>query len=194
MAKEKGASSWLEALPVRDQDFGLSKGEFRDALCLRYGWTPERLPATCVCGSVFDVTHALSCPTGGLPTIWHNEIRDTIAASLSKVCSDVQTEPHLFTQEDACRVQAVSEGGANDVEHDLRLDIRVRGFWGGRMEMAFFDVRVFNPFARSAVTTSLPQLYLRQEAEKRRKYENSLLAENCCFTSLFFSHQEDVAR
>ena len=55
----KGESSWLEALPVRDQDFGLSKSEFRDALCLKYGWTPERLPATCVCGTSFDVTHAL---------------------------------------------------------------------------------------------------------------------------------------
>ena len=138
------------------------------------------------CGTAFDVTHALSCPTGGLPTIRHNEIRDTIAASLSKVCSDVQTEPHLFTQEDACRVLAVSEAGTNDVEHDLRLDIRARCFWGGRMEMAFFHVRVFNPFARSAITTSLSQLYLRQEAEKRCKYENRLLAENCCFTPLIF--------
>ena len=86
-----------------------------------------------------------------------------------------------------CHVQAVSEGGANDVEHDLRLDIRARGFWGGHMEMAFFDVRVFNPFARSAITTSLSQLYQREEAEERRKYENRLLAENCCFTPLIFS-------
>ena len=99
----------------------------------------------------------------------------------------------MSTQVNACRVQAVSEGGANDVEHDSRLDIRARGFWGGRMEMAFFDVRVFNPFARSAITTSLSQLYLRQEAEKRRKYENRLLAENCCSPHSFFQHQEDVA-
>ena len=119
----------------------------------------------CLWRCVFDVTHALSCPTGRLPTIRHNEIRDTIAVSLSKVCSDVQTEPHFFTQEDTSRVQAVSEGGANDVEHDSRLDIRARGFWGGCMEMAFFDVWVFNPFDRSAITTSLSQLYQRQEAE-----------------------------
>ena len=55
------------------------------------------------------------------------------------------------------------------------------------MEMAFFDVWVFNPFARSAITTSLSQLYLHQEAEKRRKYDNRLLPENCCFTPLIFS-------
>ena len=59
----------------------------------------------------------------------------------------------------------MSEGGENDVEHDLRLDIQAQGFWGGHMEMAFFDVRVSNPFARSAITTSLSQLYQRQEAE-----------------------------
>ena len=58
------------------------------------------------------------------------------------------------------------------------------------MEMAFFDVWMFNPFARSAITTSLSQLDLRQEAEKRRKYENRLLAENCCFTPLIFSTSE----
>ena len=51
----------------------------------------------------------------------------------------------------------------------------------------FFDVLMFHPFARSAITTSLSHMYLRQEAEKRRKYENRLLAENCCFTPLIFS-------
>ena len=187
VAKEKGASSWLEALPAREENFTLSKGEFRDALCLRYGWAPERLPATCACGAEFDVTHALSCPTGGLPTIRHNEMRDIIATCLSKVCSDVQTEPHLFPQDDARRLQTEAESGENHVNQDVRLDIRARGFWGGRMELAFFDVRVFNPFARSAVTIPLAQLHARQEAEKRRKYENRLLAENCSFTPLVFS-------
>ena len=78
-------------------------------------------------------------------------------------------------------------GRTTYVNQDVRLDIRARGFWGGRMELAFFDVRVFNPFARSAVTIHLVQLHARQEAEKRRKYENRLLAENCSFTPLVFS-------
>ena len=43
VASEKGASSWLTALPIADHGFALPKGAFRDALCLRYGW-----PVTCV--------------------------------------------------------------------------------------------------------------------------------------------------
>ena len=54
------------------------------------------------------------------------------------------------------------------------------------METAFFDVRVFNPFAVSAVTTPLPQLYHRHENEKRRKYEQQLQNQNCSFTPLTF--------
>ena len=33
---EPGASSWLGAFPLQDQDFNLTKGEFQDALALRY--------------------------------------------------------------------------------------------------------------------------------------------------------------
>ena len=40
LASEKGASSWLSALPIQEHGFCLHKGAFRDALCLRYGWKP----------------------------------------------------------------------------------------------------------------------------------------------------------
>ena len=33
---EKGASSWLSALPIREHGFSLHKGAFIDAICLRY--------------------------------------------------------------------------------------------------------------------------------------------------------------
>ena len=33
---EKGASLWLSVLPLDEFGFSLHKGEFRDALCLRY--------------------------------------------------------------------------------------------------------------------------------------------------------------
>uniref|UniRef100_A0A1X7TJG1 Uncharacterized protein n=1 Tax=Amphimedon queenslandica TaxID=400682 RepID=A0A1X7TJG1_AMPQE len=44
---EKGASTWLSALPLKEYGFDLHKEEFRDALCLRYGWRPSGLPLTC---------------------------------------------------------------------------------------------------------------------------------------------------
>ena len=40
LAQEKGASSWLTALPVEEFGFALHKGAFHDALALRYGWPP----------------------------------------------------------------------------------------------------------------------------------------------------------
>ena len=186
LAKKKVASLWLEALPIKEHQFNLSKGEFRDGLLLRYGRTPPRLPDGCVCGSTFNIPHALSCPTGGLPAIRHNEIRDLIAASMSEVCVDITTEPHLEPPEE----QQAEEPGEG--EH-ARLNISARGFWGGRHEMAFFDVRVFNPFASSAANISLTQLYRWQEAEKCRKYEVRVIAGNGSFTPLVFQHQEAAA-
>ena len=83
------------AMSRQEHEFSLSKSEFRDGLCLRYEWTPTRLPGTCVCGKAFDTAHALSRPTGSLPPIRHNEMWDLLALSLSDVCSDVATEPYL---------------------------------------------------------------------------------------------------
>ena len=95
LAQERGASSWLTALPLQDQGFNLHKGAFRDALAIRYGWELSQVPSSCVCGNAFTIDHAMICRHGGYPTLRHNEIRDLTASLLSEVCSDVQTEPSL---------------------------------------------------------------------------------------------------
>ena len=95
LLSEKDASSWLSALPVEEHGFALHKGAFRDTLFLRYGWLPSGLPVHCVCGQGFSVDHALNCPTGGYPTLRHNELRDFTAEILTEVCADVCTEPPL---------------------------------------------------------------------------------------------------
>ena len=46
-ARDKGASSWLNALPIKSQGFALNKGEFRDALNIRYSRPIKDLPSTC---------------------------------------------------------------------------------------------------------------------------------------------------
>ena len=66
-AAEKGASNWLAVLPVDEHGFYLHKTAFRDAICLRFGWKPGRLPEKCVCGSSFTVEHALTYNCEGLP-------------------------------------------------------------------------------------------------------------------------------
>ena len=65
IAQEKGASSWLIALPIKKFGFALHKSEFRDAICLRYNWSLDKLPTQCACSSSFSLDHALNCHKGG---------------------------------------------------------------------------------------------------------------------------------
>ena len=95
IAKERGDSSWLTTLPIKEHGFSLHKGAFRDALCVRYGWRPSRLAAEYVCGKNFTVDHALSCPHGGLPALRRNEMRYLTAQLMSETCPNVSTEPDL---------------------------------------------------------------------------------------------------
>ncbi len=91
-AQEKGASSWLTALPIEEFGFTLYKRAFQDALALRYNWQPQNCPATCGCGARFSIEHSLSCPKGGFPSIRH---RDLTANLLTEICSDVRIEPDM---------------------------------------------------------------------------------------------------
>jgi len=93
--QERGSSSWLTSFPIEQHGFVLHKGNFIDALCLRYGWMPPRLPSHCVCGTDFSISHAFSCPHGAFPAIQHNNIRDLTASLMSEVCHDVKIEPVL---------------------------------------------------------------------------------------------------
>ena len=166
VSTEKGASSWLIALPIAEHGFALHKGAFRDALCLRYGWRPPHLPSHCICGHSFTVKHALICSRGGFPSICHNELRDITAGLLTEVCHNVGTEPRLqpLSGEQLTLQSANREDGA-------RLDIAADDFWGGDRNRAFFDVRVFSPFMQSYRNTSLSQCYNKNEREKRRAYD-----------------------
>ena len=73
-ARDKGASSWLHAVPIGRQGLALNKMEFRDALRLRYNLRLENLPSDCVCGEKFGFYHALSCKRGGFISQRHDEI------------------------------------------------------------------------------------------------------------------------
>ena len=66
LASEKGTSNWLTSLPIED-GFCLHKGAFKDALALRYGWSPSSIPLHCECESAITVEHVLSCPRGDFP-------------------------------------------------------------------------------------------------------------------------------
>lgn len=170
LASERGASSWLTALPLKEYGFDLHKSAFRDAIHLRYGWKPQNLPTTCTCGAHFDIKHALSCPTGGFNIIRHNETRDMVASLLTEICHNVCVEPSLqpLTGE-----QFPLKSTTRD---DLaRVDVKANGLFGGKYDSTFIDIRVVNPLAPSYSNLSISSLYKKQENEKKRKYERRIV-------------------
>ena len=95
-------------------------------------WLESRkVPNTCCCGASFDTVHALNCPTGAIPTIRHSEIRDVVTNILSEKCADMDVEPVL-------QLTGNEQDGA-------RLDIKARGFWGGRFEETFLMLGCSTP-------------------------------------------------
>ena len=102
---------------------------------------------------------------------------------MSEVCNDVCIEPPLQP------LEGETLHGATSIKEDgARLDIAANGFWGGRYERAFFDVRVFNPHAPSNHQQSLPQTYRKHERAKIRAYEERVREiEHGSFTPLVMS-------
>lgn len=180
---ENGASTWLTAIPLKEFGFDLSKGEFRDALCIRYGWRPTDLPLKCVCGESFTVAHSLMCVYGGYVNQRHNDIRDLSASLLKDVCPNVCTEPLLQPLSgESFRLRSTS------TDEGARLDISADGFWGHRYRRVFFDVRVFCPLSATNMQKSLATCYKDNEEIKKRKYDQRIReVEHSTFSPLVFS-------
>ena len=121
-ASECGSSGWLITLPIAPHGFAMPKGEFRNALCLRFGWRVPNLPQTFVCGKSITVQHAFSCPCGGFPSIRQ---RSLTVELLSELCSDVGIEPALQPLDS----EPLRYATANR-EDGTRLEVVARGFWG----------------------------------------------------------------
>ena len=132
VAKEKGSSSWLVALPIENHGFSLQyKGAFRDALCLRYGWQLSLLPTTCACAQWEDFQPSATMRSVSQPISCQKCV-------MTYVCVEPPLQP-LFAE-------FLSNSTANR-DDAARLDIRACGFWGLQQQSAFFDVWVFNPNA-----------------------------------------------
>ena len=93
--RDKGVSSWVNAIPIEEHGLPLNKQDFRDSLCLRYNLPLPNLPSYCACGEVFTVNHALSCTKGSFIAQRNHTIRDLLTSHISKVCRNVETEQLL---------------------------------------------------------------------------------------------------
>ena len=99
-----------------------------------HNWRLAGLPKVCVCGAVFTTEYTLTCPTGRVTIMWHNELTANL---LSEVCHDVCVEPRL-------QLLSVRHSTHSAITDDnARLDIPASGFWRGRFKKASFNMRVF---------------------------------------------------
>ena len=154
---ENKCSTWLSITPTQDNFFSMSPDEFRDALALRYLFTPKNLPSTCDgCGEDFNFCHALNCKKGGLVSARHNEMRDLNCDLCSLAgLKQVISEP------------VIQEGNDRDIK-GLRADWSVRGFWDSQ-KIALFDTCIFNADANSFKTQSLQAVFEEKKKIKKTK-------------------------
>lgn len=180
LAGEKGAGAWLTALPLKSMGYTLNKQEFRDAICLRYGWKIPNTPLFCNCKKKNDVNHTLNCKLGGYVHMRHNNLRDLEAFILKEVCKDVRTEPGLLPVGNA-------EVNSRNLEEKSRPDVSAVGVWGPN-ERTFLDVRVIHLNSDSYADQTPEQVYQEKEREKKRAYNDRILqVEKGSFSPLTFS-------
>ena len=150
-------------------------------------WVTPLWSAICLClfEELYCGTCYMNCPTGGFPTIRHNELHDLTASLLLEVCCSVSFEPHL-------QPLTILER----FFHLLHLTLKMVQDWmflqmvfgEVAIRKVFIDVKVFNPNALSYRGFGLSSLYRRLEKEKQRKYEECIRdVEMGCFTPLVFS-------
>ena len=101
---------------------------------------PIKISLKSAYGANFNLTHALHCEKGG-----YNEIRETSAKLMNEVCQDVQIEPKLQPLQGEGFVD-----NSTTAEDEAQLDIIANELWGSRFSRAFFDVKNFNPHARTS--------------------------------------------
>ncbi len=83
----------------------------------------------------------------------------------------------------------------SNISEGARLDVSVKGFWGGRHEKTFIDVRVFNPHAPTNKNSSISNCYRKHENEKKRVYEERITnIEQSSFTPLILSATGGMAK
>ena len=123
----------------------------------------------------------MTCGRGGYIIRRHDRIRDLLAKVMNKVLLGVRIEPPLqpLTGEEL-------SGGSNEEDGD-RVDIVARDFWQMH-ELAFFDIKVFNPLARTYMNQSLDAAFKTNEKNKKRKYNNRIIqVEKGTFTPVVLS-------
>ena len=168
LSQEKGSGAWLTAQPIQSLGYTLNKQEFRDSVCLWYGWNIPNTPRYCQCKAENDIDHVLNCKMGGYVSMRHNRVRDLEATLMKEVCHNVQTEPELLsiTQDDPNR--------SGNTAEKARCDVAGVGVWGA-YEKTFLDIRIMHPNSRSYLNKPIKDVYASHEQKKKRLYNERVL-------------------
>ena len=138
--------------------------------------------------SIFWPQSPLHCAKGGYTHMRHDEIRDTFGIIMSEVSYDAKIGPKLQS------LQAESfVNKSTTFDEDARLDVKAIGLWGSRFIRTFFDVKVFNPHAKTSPRL-LRDAYRYHESLKNSKYKKRILQfEQRSFCPLIFEYTDDAA-
>ena len=178
LAQEKGSGAWLSALPTQRYGYTLNKQEFRDSVCLRYGWPIPNTPSFCQCSKRNDVDHTLTCKKGGYVIMRHNKVRDLEAELMSEVCYDVKTEPDLIPLENNCLGINAETGDRS------KPDVSGVGVWGS-YEKTYLDILITHPNCQTYSEKPMNQIYQLNERRKKAKYNERILqVEKASFTPI----------
>ena len=111
----------------------------------------------------------------------HNEVRDTFATVMKEVCFDVEIEPKLQPLGESFHYKTTT------TDDEARLDIKANGLWESRFCRTFFDVKIFNPLAKSC-PKNINEAYTYHENQKKLKYEQRIInVEKSTFNPLVFA-------
>ena len=150
---EKGASDWLNAMPITSLGLKLSDPLLRIACGLRLG-SPLCQTHTCICGEKVypDGRHGLSCKNSAGRHSRHNNINDLIQRAFGQASISAILEPPGLSRSDGKRPDGMT---IFPYKHGKDL---------------VWDVTVVDTFAASYVhNTSKKAGWAAEEAEKRKE-------------------------
>ena len=183
LASEKGASCPFTTIPYERYGFCFkAKRDWLDVVRLRYRKHVPGLPRECACGKAYSLDHSQICKKGGFIHMRHDGPKNLWTKWCSNVFRDVESEPPLEPLSGE-----VFEHKSAKTDADARSDTRVRGFWK-RCRNAFFEFRVFYPFASTHKSKSPSKLYKQIADIRRREYSERIRnVEDGDFTPMILS-------
>ncbi|KAL7488749.1 hypothetical protein ACHAW6_014342 [Cyclotella cf. meneghiniana] len=178
MERATTAGAWLSTIPDRFSGTELTKDEWLDNDAIRYGQHPANLPGQCNgCGTGLMLEHGLSCKSGRLVSIHHDDVRDEWAHLCGIALTDLRVvikPTPLYgngLQADTRNTTPTTPSTANPTNalgDEACGNVRAHSFWNCGLETVV-DVCICDTDLCSYGTTSLNKIIEHHTKEKKDK-------------------------